>query len=91
MATHRAIDVARQLKDDIKNSMRISSRSKERTALDAQSTNTNSGRSYFEITNSCFKKSSALSHRMHILNNLYVYSFRFNNVKLIMFSDLFTC
>jgi hypothetical protein len=42
MATHRAIDAARQLKDDIKNSMRISSRSKERTALDASSTITNS-------------------------------------------------
>jgi hypothetical protein len=46
MATHRAIDAARQLKDDIKNSMRISSRSKERTILDAPSTITNSGRSY---------------------------------------------
>ncbi len=68
MATHRAIDAARQLKDDIKNSMRISSRSKERTALDIQASNTNSGRSYFKVTNSCLQ-SSALSHRMHILKN----------------------
>lgn len=65
MATHRAIDAARQLKDDIKNSMRISSRSKERTALDASSTITNSGRNYFEITNACLP-SSAPSHNRHI-------------------------
>ena len=38
MAAHRARDAARQLKDDIKQSMRISSRSKERTTPDATST-----------------------------------------------------
>lgn len=38
MAAHRARDAARQLKDDIKNSIRISSRSKERTTPDAAST-----------------------------------------------------
>ncbi|CAF1537828.1 unnamed protein product, partial [Adineta ricciae] len=36
MAAHRARDAARQLKDDIKNSMRITSRSKERSANDTQ-------------------------------------------------------
>ena len=47
MASHRARDAARQLKDDIKNSMRLSSRSKERTTPDAPTSITASGRSYF--------------------------------------------
>jgi hypothetical protein len=46
MATNRAKDAARQLTQDIKNSMRISSRSKERTTPDAPSKNTSSGRIY---------------------------------------------
>ena len=36
MAAHRARDAARQLKDDIKHSMRITSRSKERSANETQ-------------------------------------------------------
>jgi hypothetical protein len=47
MATQRARDAARQLKDDIKNSMRISSRSKERTTPDAPTPITSSGMIYF--------------------------------------------
>jgi hypothetical protein len=47
MATQRARDAARQLKDDIKNSMHISSRSKERTTPDAPSKIISSGRIYF--------------------------------------------
>jgi len=47
MATQRARDAARQLKDDIKNSMHISSRSKERTTPDAPSKIVSSGRNYF--------------------------------------------
>lgn len=47
MATNRAKDAARQLKDDIKNSIRIPSRSRERTTaaavLDLPLTNTMSG------------------------------------------------
>jgi hypothetical protein len=47
MATNRAKDAARQLKADIKNSMRISSRSTERRTLDTPSTSITSGRNYF--------------------------------------------
>jgi hypothetical protein len=49
MATQRARDAARQFKDDIKNSMRISSRSKDRATLDAPTTITYSGRIYFVL------------------------------------------
>jgi hypothetical protein len=47
MATNRALDAARHLKVDIKNSMRLSSRSKERPASDAPSAITSSGRILF--------------------------------------------
>lgn len=47
MTTQRARDAARQLKVDIKNSMRISSRSNEQPMLDTRTTNTSSGRIYF--------------------------------------------
>lgn len=44
MASQRARNTARQLKVDLKNSMRISPRPKERTTHDTPTTNTSSGR-----------------------------------------------
>lgn len=50
MAAHRARDAARQLKVDIKHSMRLSSRSKERTTVpDATSTVIRSNGRHFLI------------------------------------------
>ncbi len=50
MATNRARDAARQFKDDIKNSIRMSSRSRERPTPDASSAIISSGRIYFILT-----------------------------------------
>lgn len=90
MAANRARDAARQLKDDIKNSIRISSRSKDRTTLDAQTTFTSSGRIYFVLINKSRLKSLYFNHIMHILDIEYlVLDFIFYSlVKMIMFSDL---
>jgi hypothetical protein len=71
MATQRARDAARQLKDDIKNSMHISSRSKERTTPDAPSKIISSGRIYFILikkkTKSCLQ-SLPIYLNMHVQN-----------------------
>jgi hypothetical protein len=72
MATNRARDAARQLKDDIKNSMRISSRSRERPTPDASSAIISSGRIYFILTTNKITLSSLYTlfffHRMHIIS-----------------------
>lgn len=76
MATNRARDAARQFKDDIKNSIRMSSRSRERPAPDASSAIISSGRIYFNLTTNKITLSSLYTlvvffHRMHIISLIY--------------------
>lgn len=61
MAAHRARDAARQLKDDIKHSMRITSRSKERSTNETHpailTTGMNISSSSYVLTNqSCLTR-----------------------------------
>lgn len=61
MAAHRARDAARQLKDDIKHSMRITSRSKERSTNETHpailTTGMNISSSNYVLTNqSCLTR-----------------------------------